>query len=248
MFDTQVDFAKTGLKNAYSQSYKDNESSFLAGVTAAKFTTGGYGNTNDKKIIGFIAGVEIPIINDFLVGFIEGAKYADPEVKVLISYIGSFHDSAKGKEMALAQYQQGADVIFQVAGGSGLGVLNAAQESGKYAIGVDIDQYNLYKTSNPAMANQIITSAVKKVDVAVAAAIKRAVNNELPWGTHEFLGIAEGANGIAKNENYEKCVSQEARDFIDVTEKKVLSGEIKIKSAYGMPQEELNSLRDSVKP
>ena len=91
-------------------------------------TTSGDEKTNDEHVIGFVGGGQNTAIEDFLVGYIEGAKAVDPEIKVLISYIGSFNDAAKGKELAMAQIDQGADVVFAVAGGAGLGVLSGCAE------------------------------------------------------------------------------------------------------------------------
>ena len=119
IFDTEVDYSKGNLDNVYSITYKQNEGSFLAGALAAMITNSDLPKVNSDKAIGFLGGMDIPVINDFLVGYIEGALYIDPEIKVDISYIGSFDDSAKGKEMALAQYNRGVDIGFNVAGQAG---------------------------------------------------------------------------------------------------------------------------------
>ena len=95
---------------------------------------------NDRKVIGFVGGQDIPVINDFRVGYEQGARHVDSEVQVLATYVGSFSDPARGKELGLAQIEQGADIVFGVASESGLGVIEAAQERGHYAIGVDSDQ------------------------------------------------------------------------------------------------------------
>ncbi len=96
---------------------------------------------NKQKVIGFLGGMDIPVINDFKVGYEQGVKYIDPSIQVLVSYVGSCQDAAKGKELALAQYDQGADIGFNVAGQAGLGLLDAAKDKKRYAIGVDSDQY-----------------------------------------------------------------------------------------------------------
>ena len=103
------------------------------------------------------------MINDFKVGYEQGAKYVDKDVKVLVSYVGSFSDSAKGKELVLAQYDQGADIGFNVAGETGLGLLDAAKEKKRYAIGVDSDQCLLFKDSDPLKASFIVVSMLKNV-------------------------------------------------------------------------------------
>lgn len=248
LYDAQAEFDKYDLKNVYSQSYSQNEAAFLAGAAAAKFTSSGYENTNDKKIIGFIGGAENTTINDFLIGYIEGALYADPDIKILISYIGDFKNSAKAKEMALAQYQQGADVVFQVAGSGGIGVLDAGKEKKLYTIGVDTDQAKTFGESDPEMAAQILTSVMKQVDVSIIEAVKRVNSGEDIFGKHEVLGLASGSVGIAKNNNYDKYLTKEIKDYIDEIEKKIIAGEIKVSSAYSISQADITALRNKVKP
>ncbi|MCG8481727.1 MAG: BMP family ABC transporter substrate-binding protein, partial [Clostridia bacterium] len=202
IFDTAVDYENFELDNVYSINYKQNEGSFLAGVLAARVTTSEMELANPDKRIGFLGGMDIPVINDFLVGYIEGAQYIDSEMKVKISYIGNFDDSAKGKELALAQYGMGADIGFNVAGQGGLGQLDAAKEMNKYAIGVDSDQALLFTESDPEKANLIVTSMLKRVDNSLVRAIELHMEGALPYGSAENLGMAEEAIGLADNEYY----------------------------------------------
>ena len=148
----------------YAISYKQNEGSYLAGVLAALVTESkDMPNANEDKKIGFVGGSEHPIITDFLVGYIAGAKSVDPDIKVYVSYIGSWDDTAKGKETAIAQYNQGVDIIFPAAEQAGLGCVEAAAEMGKYIIGVDSDQAMLFSGSDEAKANVILSSVLKNV-------------------------------------------------------------------------------------
>jgi basic membrane protein A len=248
LFDSAVDYSKGDYKNVYSITYKQNEGSFLAGALAAKATASSMPNANGDKVVGFIGGMDIPVINDFLVGYIQGAQYVDPATKVAISYIGDFSNSAKGKEMALAQYNQKADVIFTAASQAGLGALDAAKSLTKYAIGVDSDQSMLFKTSDEAKANLILSSVLKRVDNSLIRAIKMEKEGTLKWGTAEALGIQEGAIGIAKNEFYEKNIPSEMRTYVDDLEQKILKGEIKVESSFGMDTNKLNEVRNAVKP
>ncbi len=248
-YDTQLTFDKGGLENCYSVMARQNEAAFLGGAVAAKFTQSGYDKTNDKKIIGFVGGGENAAVNDFLLGYIQGATYADPDTKVLVSYVGNFTDSAKAKELALAQYQQGADVVFSVASGAGMGVLDAAKESGYYAIGVDQDQGTLrMESGDTATANQIVTSVVKNMDVIVFDALKAAKEGTLAWGTHQYVGLADNAMGLAENDIYKAAVSEEVRNYANELRSKIISGEITLKTAIGMSTDEVKSIRDSVKP
>ncbi len=249
IFDTSVDYKKGDLSNVYSILYKQNEGSFLAGALAAMVTTSKeLPDTNDKKLIGFLGGMDIPVINDFLVGYIEGARYIDKDIKILISYAGSFSDPAKGKELVLAQYRQGADISFNVAGETGLGLLDAAKEAKKYAIGVDSDQAMLFAESDPEKAKRTLTSMLKRVDNSLFRALKLHLEGKLPYGKAEALGLAEEAVGLAKNEIYRKYVPKTIQAQIGVLEEKIISGKIKVDTAFGMSQSELTKLRNSVKP
>lgn len=248
IYDSSVDYTKGNLSNVYSINYKQNEGSFLAGALAAKITSSTMKNVNPEAILGFVGGMDIPVINDFLVGYIQGAKYVIPEVKVATSYIGDFFNSAKGKELALAQYNQKADIIFSVAGQAGLGTLDASKEQGKYAVGVDSDQSMLFKDSDPEKANLITTSVLKRVDNSLVRAIKLHIDGNLKYGEAENLGIKEECIGIANNEFYEKNISSDVRSFIDDLSKKIVGGEIVVDSAMGMETDKVNEIRNSVKP
>lgn len=247
IFDTSVDYSKGNLSNVYSIEYKQNEGSFLAGALAAKITTSNMPNANDKKIIGFLGGMDIPVINDFLVGYIQGAKYVDKDIKVAISYIGDFADSAKGKEMAMAQYDQGADIGFNVAGQAGLGQLDAAKEKKKYAIGVDSDQASIF-SSDSEKANLIVTSVLKRIDNSLLRAIKMHMDGTLKYGQAETLGLKEECIGFAENEYYQKIVPEEYRKFINELKDKIMNGQITVDTAFGMDTNKLNEIRNSVKP
>lgn len=247
IFDTEVDYS-LGLTNVYSILYSQNEASFLAGALATSVTTSNMPLANKQKIIGFLGGMDIPVINDFLVGYIQGAQHIDPAVKVAISYIGSFDDSAKGKEMALAQYAQGADIGYNVAGQAGLGQLDAAKDAKRYAIGVDSDQAAIFLTSDPVKAKLITTSVLKRVDNSILRAIEMHMKGTAPYGKAETLGFAEECVGLAKNDVYSEIVPSDIRTKLDDIEKKIMSKEIKVNSAFGMSTEDLNKLRNAVKP
>ena len=176
--------------------YKQNEASFLAGAAAAVLTTKGE-RANPEKIIGCVGGGDNPIINDFMIGYIEGAQYIEPDIKVAVSYAGTFVDSTKGKELGLAQMnQQGVDVCFQIASQTGIGVLDAAKDTGAYAIGVDGDQAAAFQNSDPEMASVITTSVMKRVDQSLLRAVQMAEEGTLPWGTTEIIGLKEQGVGI----------------------------------------------------
>jgi basic membrane protein A len=135
--------------NVYSILYKQNEGSYLAGVYAAAMTTQAIDGMNPDAVIGSIGGQEIPVILDFMVGYEQGATDTNPDIQVIRQFAGGWNDPAKGKELAKAQYSQGADIVFQIAGGTGQGVFEAAAEDGKYAIGVDSDQALIIEEAQP---------------------------------------------------------------------------------------------------
>lgn len=248
LFDAAVDYSNGNFGNIYSINYKQNEGSFLAGVLAAKITTSDMELANPENIIGFVGGMDIPVINDFLVGYVQGAQYVDPEIKIAISYIGDFFDSAKGKEMALAQYNQKVDLVFPVASQAGLGALDAAKSEKKYAIGVDSDQAMIFKGSDNEKAELILSSVLKRVDQSLVRAIELEIEGKLPWGTAEALGLNEESIGLAKNEYYDKNIPQELRDLVEEISAKIISGEIKVDTAIGMDTNKLDEIRNSVKP
>lgn len=233
--------------NLYSMEYKANELSFLAGAVAALVTESDMELANDDALIGFLGGMDIPGINDFLVGYIEGAKYINPDIKVMVSYAGVFTDPPKGKELGILQYNSGVDISFNVAGGTGLGLLDAAKEQNKYAIGVDSDQAVMFEETDPDKSPHILTSAIKKIDYAMLDAVEKHLDGTLEYGVNVRVGLAEGAVGLAKNVYYEQ-LSESDRAIIDELEDKLAKGEIKVGTAYGLTAEEMNVIRDAVKP
>ncbi|MDA3812108.1 MAG: BMP family ABC transporter substrate-binding protein [Spirochaetaceae bacterium] len=248
IFDSGVDYSVADLSNVYSIEYKQNEASFVAGALAARVTTSDMPRANKEKVIGFLGGIDIPVINDFLIGYIEGAQYIEPSIKVAVSYIGSFDDSAKGKEMSLAQYSLGADIGYNVAGQAGLGQLDAAKDVKRYAIGVDSDQAEIFITSDPVKAKLITTSVLKRVDNSLLRAIDLHFAGKAPYGSTDVLGFEEESVGFAENDIYKEIVPSAIREEMKIIENKIISGEIIVSSALGMSTEDLNTIRNSVKP
>ena len=249
IFDTDVDYSLGDLSNVYSMSYKQNECAFLAGVLAASLTTSDVEYANEDAVIGFVGARDTAVvINDSAVGYIQGAQFVNPDIKVMVSYVGSYVDSATAKELALTQYSSGADCVFVAAGPASVGVIEAAAESQKYVIGVDSDQAAALKDSQPDMANVIITSAIKNISDNAVKAVDRAMKDEIPYGTREVFGIAEGAVGIAENEFYEKLLSEEDRAKVEELKQQVIAGEVEMTPTAGITTEKINEIRDAVRP
>ena len=241
IFDTDVDYTLGDLSNVYSMSYKQNEGAFLAGVLAASVTSSDMEFANEDAVVGFVGAKDTAaVINDSAVGYIEGAQFVNPDIKVLVSYVGSYVDSATAKELALTQYSSGADCVFVAAGPASVGVIEAGAESQKYVIGVDSDQALAYEGKDEA--NYIISSAIKGVGDSLFSSIERAQAGELPYGEHETLGLAEGAVGLADNEIYNTVVPEDVRTAVDGAKEKLLAGEVTVDTAYGMDEETLKGI------
>ncbi len=205
-----VDGVIEGLPNVSSLVFNEHEGSFLVGVIAGLMTK--------SNIIGFVGGMDIPLIHKFEVGYKSGALYVNPKVKVLINYIGvtgdAFKDPVKGKELALAQYKQGADIIYHASGASGEGVFEAAKETKKYAIGVDSPQSWI-------MPDRIITSMLKRVDVAVYETIKDVKEGKFKPGIRVF-GAANGGVDYEKT----KLIPLGVISKVEQIKKDIISGKI----------------------
>lgn len=227
------------LKNVQLIAYKANESDFLAGALAAMISETG--------VIGFVGGMETPVIHDFLVGYVEGAKYVKPDIKVNVSYIGGYTDAAKGKDLGNAALSAGADVLHAVAGSAGNGYLEAAMEAGKLGIGVDSDQYEVFKADKPELAKSIVTSSLKGVGESLKIILKSMADGTYEWSECMWFGMPEGCAGIAENENYLALVGEEDRAAMEDIKAKLADGEIVVSTAYGMTTDEINAIVDSAK-
>ena len=220
IFDDAPDFKKTPLPNVLAIQYQTSSAGYLAGYAAAKLSKTG--------TLGTILGMDFPTVTDFKVGFDQGAKAANPKINILNQVAGTFSDPAKGKEMALAQLGQGADVIFPIAGGTGIGALQAVRDAKKLAVGVDSDQAEIFKPTDPAQADVIFTSVEKKVGQSLYLALKATIDGTQEYGKAELLGLKDGAVGISENEYYKKLVPADVQAEVADLEKKIQSGEITV--------------------
>ncbi|MEG2081733.1 MAG: BMP family ABC transporter substrate-binding protein [Oscillospiraceae bacterium] len=218
--------------------YKQSESDFLAGALAGKMSKSG--------VVGFVGGMDVPVIADFLVGYIDGVLYANPKAKMTVSYTENWVDAAKGKELGLASINAGADFIHAVAGGSGNGALEAAQSKGIWGIGVDADQYELYKTEKPELAKSIITSSLKDVGTSLYTCIKEISEGTFKAGGDRWFGIEQNACGIAENENYLANVPADVQEYMKQVKADIASGKIKVSSYFSMTEEEYKAKVDAI--
>jgi basic membrane protein A and related proteins len=220
VFDDSPDFSTNCCSNVLGIQYLTSTAGYLAGYASAKISTTG--------TLGEILGMEFKTVTDFAVGYEQGAKAAKPDIKILKAVANTFSDPAKGKELALAQMGQGADVIFPIAGGTGIGALQAVRDAKKLAVGVDSDQAAIFATTDPAQADVIFTSVEKKVGQSLYTALEQTIDGKAPYGTAELLGLKDGAVGISKNAQYEKLVPADIRAEVEALEAKIASGEIKV--------------------
>ena len=231
------------LPNIFSMDHAQNEGAYLAGVAAALLTTSQAELANEEKIVGFVGGGENTALDDYLIGYIQGVHSVDEDINILVSWIGDFKDTAKGKELAVAQANQGADVIFSVAGGAGLGILAGCAESNIYAVGVDSDQYTVLLPTDPDTAAHICTSMFKQANVTVSTLVGNALDGTLKFGDYVKWGLQEGVVGLAtNNDNYKNIFTQEMQDYIAGVQKDATEGKLSIKSAIGMANDELQAI------
>lgn len=247
-FDEMFDFSAGGEENVYNVMYKQNEVSYLVGAAAAMMTTSEELDMVDpsNKIIGFLGGMENSVIKDFLVGYIQGAKDVDEEIQIALAYVGNFYDSAAGKDMALTQYQNGADVGYNVAGSAGLGQIEAAADSGRYAFGVDSDQAALL----PDYAANIPSSALKNVGNSLIRAIKADMEGNLEYGILEYLGFAEGGVELVEDAHYEEILPEDIRTKVAELKEQIVNGDLVVPTTLGenaISEDDFNALVDSVK-
>jgi basic membrane protein A len=205
--------------NVVSTVTKDWEGSFLVGAIAARTTKTG--------VIGFVGGKDIPIIHRFYIGYFYGAQMADPKVKVLESYSGTFTDPAAGKEYTLALINQHSDINFAVAGATSAGVIDAAKSTKTFAIGVDSDQ-------NYLAPGFVITSMVKRVDTQAFDMIKSVSDGSFKGGTVLYYGLKEGGVAAAMDEYNKGLISPEVLKEVDDLKAKVISGEIVVPNYFDL--------------
>lgn len=203
-----------GLKNVTSLMFQEDQVGFLAGVLAAGMSKTG--------TVCSVSGMEIPPVVRFVVGYQNGAKWINPNAQALNVYIPSFIDPAKGKETGVSMIGQGCDVVFGVGGNTGNGGLLAAKEAGLMAIGVDVDQYNTY----PEVADALLSSAAKNVDVAVYEYLKAVKDGTSKAGVNT-ANIQNGGVGLAPYHDWDSKIPQEVKGKIDEATKGLKDGSIK---------------------
>jgi basic membrane protein A len=234
--------------NVVNMSYRQNDMGYLIGVFAAAMTSiDSIENINAEKVVGFIGGVDAPVINDFLYGFLEGVKATDADVKVDTRYVGNFFDTAAAKEIGLAMINdKNVDIIWGVAGLAGNGGAEAALETGKsWFVGVDSDQE---LTLSKELAGITLTSGLKNIGDSLIWFFDEWDEGRTYWGEEVNLGLVEGGVGIVTDKNFEKYAPQEVQDLVFAAIEDVRDGKVKVSSAIGDTTDGVVDLRESMKP
>jgi basic membrane protein A len=222
--DVQWAIANTVVEgdNVTSLLFAEHEGSYLAGALAALMTTTPDNEKiNPEKVLGVVGGTKSTGIDKFIVGFIQGARDIDEEVEVIVTYTDDFGDPALGQEQANAMFEQGADIVYHVAGGTGQGVIEAAAEANHYAIGVDTDQDGL-------APGNVLTSMVKRIDVAVEETMTRWADGELSGGETLNFGLAEDGVGLTEFTHTRQEIPDEYIEQIDDLRSQIESGELEV--------------------
>ncbi|MFC7166257.1 BMP family lipoprotein [Halospeciosus flavus] len=222
--------------NVASYTFKEHQGSFQVGhlgglLTARDFSTTYTANgsehtvsTNpDDLVVGFVGGKQTSLIKKFQAGYEAGAKYADENIEVRSAYVGAWNDPSKAKEIALSMYDEGADIVYHAAGGSGIGVFKAAMEKGRYAIGVDSDQ-----SKSTDFEEVILASMVKHVDTAVFESIGNVVQGKFKGGSHVRLGLQDGGVEAIYGQAVGDAIPQSVKDKLDQSKQAIVSGEIDV--------------------
>lgn len=215
----------SSIEGMTSVVFKQNEGAFLMGTLAALLTTENTAlpQTDAEKKVGFMGGADMPVIHDYQVGFNQGAKYAVPDIEVINQYAGTHFDPAKGKETALAIYGAGADIIFQAAGPTGLGLFEGAKEAQKYALGVDTDQKGL-------AADWVAASMLKNVGDSIFQFTQSFLNGEIQTGAVMSYGLKEGGVGVSYGTVTPDLVPQEIKDKVAGFAQDIIDGKVVVET------------------
>jgi len=204
--------------NLAALKFREEEGSFLVGALAAL--------TSKTKELGFVGGMNFPLIHKFEAGYRAGVKHVCPNCTIVSQYAGvtpeAFRNPGRGKELALSQYQQGVDIIYHASGSTGLGVFEAARQTGKFAIGVDADQYS-------EAPGHILTSMVKGVDVAVFEATRWTKEGTFKGGIYQ-LGLKEGGVGYVFDDNNRALIPLAVHARVEQLKQEIIAGRIKVPS------------------
>ena len=218
-FDDQLD-----LPNVLSVKYAQNDGSYLAGALAGLVTTdtASFPLSKGAKKVGLVAGMDLPVIQDFIVGFKQGVAAVDPSIEVQVAFIGNFNDAQKAYDLTTNVFNNGADIVYNVAAPAGLGILKAAADANKYGIGVDSDQNGLHPQN-------VVASMLKEIGNSLYDSVHQIRDGKAPFGKLVVYGLKNDGVGLVYND---ALVPQSVKDKIEALKQKVVSGEVTVDTAF----------------
>jgi len=220
--------------NVASYVFREHEGSFLMGVLAAQLSTtsfaAGAGETNpESTTVGFVGGVDSPVIRRFQAGYEAGVAHVDADVDVVVSYVGSYADPTGGQEAALSMYQNGADVVYHASGATGVGVFQAAQQEGRFAFGVDLDQ----SVTESEFADVIVASMVKRVDTAVYESVGNVIDGDHQGGSSTALGLESNGVECVYGQEIGDAVPEPITTAVADAREAIIAGDIDVPTETG---------------
>lgn len=223
---TLIDAAVEDRDNVASVAFREHEGSYLAGTLAGHIATEGFdsetASTSGNGVVGFVGGARSPVIERFEAGYQAGVQAVDDSIEFRSAYAGEFNAPEQGQSIAGSMYSEDADVVYHAAGGTGIGVFEAAQEAGKPAIGVDTDQ----SLTAPDFSDVIVASMLKRMDTAVYTTIENVVNDEWDGTSNERLGLAEDAHSLVYGDEIGDAVPDSMREAVDSARQGIIDGDI----------------------
>ncbi|HZK48794.1 MAG TPA: BMP family ABC transporter substrate-binding protein [Thermoleophilia bacterium] len=212
------DYNPIDLPNVREVLYAEQQVGYLAGLVAGAMTleAGASDRLNADKVVGLVAGMKVPSVDRYIAGYIDAVKSIDPDIKILLTYTDTFIDPTAGKEAALPMYENGADIVFQVAGKTGLGVFEAAKDTGHFVIGVDVDQ-------SPELPEVILVSAMKNLQMGAFVAVKDASEGNFDTGNFVYDLKNDGV-GLSSFHDFDSIIPQTLKDLIEKSKADMVSG------------------------
>lgn len=229
--------------NVYGIDFATAQAAYLGGIVAADIAANGAGDVEATNVIGFVGGMDESLpIQEYLWGYIQGAKAYNPDIKIVYNYVGAWNDPDTAKTQSMTQYNDaGAAVIFACAGGSGNGVHNASAEAKKYVFGVDSDQSLLYEDDKD-IQERFATSVVKEIGNAIYNVIGQYLDEgTLPYGEYKIVGLADEAVGIVEGAVLDGLLSEEGKAKLEEAKAGIADGSVTVNSAIGREQDEIKA-------
>lgn len=239
LFDAAIDFTAAEYPNCISIQALQNEGAFLVGALSALMTTSeDAALANADDVVGFVGAIDSIAVRDFLFGYVDGVRYVSDSTQILYSTVGDHKDAAKTMEIALNQYQSGADIIFAVSN-SDVAVADVATEKDFYAICCDADEATKIAETNENEANHITTSVIKDYKGMVAPVLVAIGDGTAEWGTHKYISYADGGVIVCENQYFDAQVPEAVKTRYEAVKADLVAGKVKVSTAYNATEEQI---------